>query len=66
MEDMMQSYTVQISEDQLCLIQAALKFTLNHNGSLVEEDRSEVDMIEGMIENLLEEKNVDIIHGFCY
>lgn len=62
----MQSYTVQISEDQLRLIQAALKFTLNHNGSLVEEDRFEADLIEGMIEDLLEEKNIDIIHGFCY
>lgn len=54
----MKTFNIQISEDQLKLIQAALSKDPSYN-----EDE---EMLIGMIEDIFEETEEDITHGFCY
>ena len=63
----MKTHTIEISDEQLRLIRAACLFAVQHNGSLIGEERDEVELIAEMIFDVVEgayEK--DTIHGFCY
>lgn len=62
----MQNYNIVISEDQLRLIRNACQFTVAHSGSTVEKDREELQLIADMIEDVVDTKDIDTIHGFCY
>ncbi len=63
----MKTYTIEISEEQLHLIRATCLYTLNQNIQLTEEESEEIDMIAGMIFDVIEgEHEEDTIHGFCY
>ena len=54
----MKTFNIQISEDQLKLIQAALSKDPSYN-----EDE---EFLIGMIEDIFEETEEDITHGLCY
>lgn len=62
----MKTFNIQISEEQLRLIRAMAIFTSNHNGSLTEEESEEIEMIAGMILDVVEEGDEEVTHGFCY
>lgn len=62
----MKTFNIQISEEQLRLIRAMGIFTLNHNGSLTENEREEIDMIVDMVLDVVEEGDEETTHGFCY
>jgi hypothetical protein len=63
----MKTFNIQISEEQLRLIRAMGIFTLNHNGSLTENESEEIDMIVDMILDVVEgEEEEGVTHGFCY
>ena len=57
-ESKMKTFQILISEDQLNLI----KESLQKDSSYSEED----NLLIGIIEDTLESKEEDIIHGFCY
>ena len=54
----MNTFNIQISEDQLNIIKAALL-----KDSSYSEDE---EFIIGMIEDTIESKDSEITHGFCY
>jgi hypothetical protein len=57
-ENPMNTFNIQISEDQLNIIKAALL-----KDSSYSEDE---EFIIGMIEDTIESKDSEITHGFCY
>lgn len=54
----MKTFNIQISEEQLKLIQSALI-----KDSSYDEDE---EMLIGMIDDVLEEEDEEVTHGFCY
>lgn len=54
----MKTFNIQISEDQLKIIQAALSKDSSYN-----EDE---EMLIGMIDDVFEEEDEEVTHGFCY
>jgi|TARA_R110000868_G_scaffold283752_1_gene544189 hypothetical protein len=61
----MKTFNIQISEDQLELIKSSIFFT-----ELTEMAKGnalkELQMIAGMIEDIIKEDDTESTHGFCY
>jgi len=57
-EKMMNTFNIQISEDQLNLIKIALQKDSTYSES--------EEFLIGMIEDIIEEKDTEITHGLCY
>jgi len=57
-EKMMNTFNIQISEDQLNLIKNALQKDSTYSES--------EEFLIGMIEDIIEEKDTEITHGLCY
>jgi hypothetical protein len=57
-EKMMNTFNIQISEDQLNLIKNALQKDSTYSES--------EEFLIGMIEDIIEENNQEITHGLCY
>jgi len=55
---MMNTFNIQISEDQLNLIKNALQKDSTYSES--------EEFLIGMIEDIIEEKDTEITHGLCY
>jgi len=67
----MKTFNIEISEEQLRLIRAAVINVTNQElqnpGILTEEEFEEMDLIAGMILDVVEgEHEDDVTHGFCY
>ena len=66
----MRTFNIEISEEQLRLIRAAIINVTNQEienpGLLTEEENEEMEMIADMILDVCEGDDEDIIHGFCY
>ena len=58
MEEKMNTFNIQISEDQLNLIKNALQ----KDSSYTESE----EFLIGMIEDIIEENDQEITHGLCY
>ena len=54
----MNTFNIQISEDQINLIKSALQKDSSYSES--------EELIIGMIEDILESKDSEITHGICY
>ena len=54
----MNTFNIQISEDQLNLIKSALQKDSTYSES--------EELLIGMIEDIIEEKDTEITHGICY
>jgi len=54
----MNTFNIQISEDQLNLIKSALQ----KDSTYLESE----EFLIGMIEDIIEEKDTEITHGICY
>lgn len=54
----MNTFNIQISEDQLNLI----KLALQKDSTYLESE----EFLIGMIEDIIEEKDTEITHGICY
>jgi len=57
-EKTMNTFNIQISEDQLNLIKIALQKDSTYSES--------EEFLIGMIEDIIEEKDTEITHGLCY
>lgn len=57
-EKMMNTFNIQISENQLNLIKNALQKDSTYSES--------EEFLIGMIEDIIEEKDTEITHGLCY
>jgi hypothetical protein len=57
-EKMMNTFNIQISEDQLNLIKNALQKDSTYSES--------EEFLIGMIEDIIEENDQEITHGLCY
>lgn len=57
-EKTMQTFNIQISEDQLNIIKAALQKDSTYSES--------EEFIIGMIEDTIESQDSETTHGFCY
>jgi hypothetical protein len=57
-EKTMQTFNIQISEDQLNIIKSALQKDSTYSES--------EEFIIGMIEDTIESQDSESIHGFCY
>ena len=57
-EKTMQTFNIQISEDQLNIIKSALQKDSSYSES--------EEFIIGMIEDTIESQDSESIHGFCY
>jgi hypothetical protein len=57
-EKTMNTFNIQISEDQLNLIKNALQKDSTYSES--------EEFLIGMIEDIIEEKDTEITHGLCY
>ena len=57
-EKMMNTFNIQISEDQLNLIKIALQKDSTYSES--------EELLIGMIEDIIEENDQEITHGLCY
>jgi hypothetical protein len=57
-EKLMNTFNIQISEDQLNLIKNALQKDSTYSES--------EEFLIGMIEDIIEENNQEITHGLCY
>ena len=57
-EKPMNTFNIQISEDQLNLIKNALQKDSTYSES--------EEFLIGMIEDIIEEKDTEITHGLCY
>jgi len=57
-EKTMQTFNIQISEDQLNIIKSALQKDSTYSES--------EEYIIGMIEDTIESKDSETTHGFCY
>ena len=57
-EKMMNTFNIQISENQLNLIKIALQKDSTYSES--------EEFLIGMIEDIIEEKDTEITHGLCY
>jgi hypothetical protein len=57
-EKMMNTFNIQISEDQLNLIKIALQKDSTYSES--------EEFLIGMIEDIIEENDQEITHGLCY
>lgn len=67
----MKTFSIEISEEQLRLIRACAQNVLMQNlkspGVLTEEEHEEIDMIAGMILDVVEsDHEEDVVHGFCW
>jgi len=66
----MRTFNIEISEEQLRLIRAAIinvtNQEINNPGLLTEEENEEMEMIADMILDVCEGDDEDITHGFCY
>ena len=54
----MNTFNIQISEDQLKLIKSALQKDSSYSES--------EEFLIGIIEDIIEEKDTEITHGICY
>tara|TARA_R100000951_G_scaffold109570_4_gene106848 strand:- start:593 stop:790 length:198 start_codon:yes stop_codon:yes gene_type:complete len=57
-EKLMNTFNIQISENQLNLIKIALQKDSTYSES--------EEFLIGMIEDIIEEKDTEITHGLCY
>jgi len=63
----MQTFTIEISKEQLQLLRASCLFTLEQNNKLTSEESEEIDILAGMILDTVEgDHEEDTVHGFCY
>ena len=63
----MQTFTIEISKEQLQLLRASCLFTLEQNDKLTSEESEEIEILADMILDTVEgDHEEDTIHGFCY
>ena len=63
----MQTFTIEISKEQLDLLRASCLFTLEQNDKLTSEESEEIQILADMILDTVEgDHEEDTIHGFCY
>ena len=63
----MQTFTIEISKEQLDLLRASCLFTLEQNDKLTSEESEEIQILADMILDTVEgDHEEDIVHGFCY
>jgi len=63
----MQTFTIEISKEQLQLLRASCLFTLEQNDKLTSEESEEIQILADMILDTVEgDHEEDTIHGFCY
>jgi hypothetical protein len=67
----MATYTIEINEQQMALIERAMKALRDLNSidqRLEEEDAEELDILIGLVDFTREEESKDpgVVHGWCY
>ena len=63
----MQTFTIEISKEQLNFLRASCLFTLEQNDKLTSEESEEIQILADMILDTVEgDHEEDTIHGFCY
>lgn len=63
----MQTFTIEISKEQLDFLRASCLFTLEQNDKLTSEESEEIQILADMILDTVEgDHEEDTIHGFCY
>ena len=63
----MQTFTIEISKEQLNFLRASCLFTLEQNDKLTSEESEEIEILADMILDTVEgDHEEDTIHGFCY
>ena len=63
----MQTFTIEISKEQLDFLRASCLFTLEQNDKLTSEESEEIQILADLILDTVEgDHEEDTIHGFCY
>ena len=63
----MQTFTIEISKEQLNFLRASCLFTLEQNDKLTSEESEEIQILADMILDTVEgDHEEDTVHGFCY